>query len=127
MCYAILRVSYHFDKAKDLIEVDKQEDYTKRLAEVRGRPGVKKVTVFSPLVSFEEVHRWEVLDHQTGVKVYEEVNQVPISSGKEIPEEVPAHDGSYPSEGISVGPVEADGKGSSEACGDQPWREVGPL
>ena len=119
MCFAILRVSYHFDKAKDLIEVDTLQEFDKRLAEVRSRPGVRKVTVFDPTVSYEEVHRWEVTHHDTGVKRYEEVNQVSVPSGKEVPEEVPAHDGSCPSEGIPVGPVQADGEGSAEACGDQ--------
>lgn len=127
MCYAILRVSYHHDKAKDLIEVDKVEEFQKRLDEVRSRPGVRKVTVFDLSVSYEEIKRWEIHDHVNNRKTYEEVNEVSVPPGKEVAEEVPAYDGPYPSEGVSVGPVEADGKGSSEACGDQPWREVGKV
>lgn len=63
MCHAILKVSYHHDKATDLIEVEKEEDFTRRLKDVMDRPGVSKTTIFYPHVTHEEVKRWETRYH----------------------------------------------------------------
>lgn len=84
MCHAILRISYHHDKAREIVEVETQEEFSKRLDEIRNRPGVRKVTTFFPQHSFEEVKKWEVTDHNTGEKWDEKVNEddvAAVSSG----------------------------------------------
>lgn len=63
MCHRILRVSYHSDKAKDLIEVENADDLDPRLKEIMSRPGVRKVTIFNPTITHEEVKRWETTEH----------------------------------------------------------------
>lgn len=85
MCYAVLRITYHHDKAKDLIEVSTCEEMTKRRDEFRSRPGVRKVTIFTPYMSYEETRRWEITNHVTQEKEYEEANQTDVASSQQKP------------------------------------------
>lgn len=114
MCHAILRIAYHHDKARDTVEVEKEEEFEKRLSEVRGRTGVRKVTIFHPTKSYEEVKRWEVTDHTTGVKVNEESNQDTVAPRQSFPDiaEVPARSGQI----IPAQPEVCEGVESSDGA-----------
>lgn len=95
MCHAILRIAYHHDKAREVVEVEKEEDFDRRLSEIRDRPGVRKVTIFKPHMSFEEVKKWQVTDHKTGEVKDEKVNEVSVDAKQsfEISQEIPTPTG----------------------------------
>jgi hypothetical protein len=82
MCHAILRIAYHHDKAREVVEVEKAEDFERRLTEIRTRPGVRKVTIFKPHMSYEEVSKWEVTDHTTGETKDESQHQNIVVTGQ---------------------------------------------
>lgn len=94
MCYAIIKVQYHNDKEPSgLLKVEREVDLPYKLAEVKARPGVKKVTVFYPYYSHELVSEWRT-------KNYETPNEDSISAGKEEPAQGVTQPG--PSEGTQI-------------------------
>lgn len=93
MCHALVRIAYHHDKARDIVEVEKIEDFDRRLREIMDRPGVSRVTIFYPHTTHEEVKRWETRTHQQE-KVNEEVNENSMVASIAPYQEVSAQDGS---------------------------------
>ena len=67
MCHAIVKVQYHNDREPvALLEVESIEMLPAKIEEVKGRPGVRKVTIFYPSTSHEIVSEWKVTQHGEG-------------------------------------------------------------
>lgn len=124
MCHAILKVSYHHDKSTDLIEVEKEEDFERRLKEVMDRPGVSKTTIFHPHVTHEEVKRWETRYHNTTQKEVgneqEYQNDVPsllpqLAEGKAQPRQA-----AQEQQEVCEGALPLDGEDCGQAEGTNP-------
>lgn len=65
MCYAIIKVSYLNDKEpRALLEVETQGEMPTKISEIKGRPGVKSLTIFHPQYKHELVSEWRRVDYR---------------------------------------------------------------